>query len=127
MAGWLVRKLQEEEARSPGSWRELLRAIVVAEGTDQPPEELKQISTVTEAIDLIEGFIPSYDELAGLSALPNDQFAAQYAAFKEKGSAAHPLARLLMPAIDKVRSKIPSERDRLNTSGWTRALSFARN
>ena len=101
-AGWIVPKLRSEEKRMPGAgmvvWKNLL------EGPDAPAS-LKEIKTIDEAIKLLEEMFPTYDELARYTAMPNDQFDAQYPAYKEKVKAQFPLTALLLPSIDSLRAK----------------------
>lgn len=101
MAAWMIKKLKEAEQTKPGSWRELW--IGVLEGPEAP-EAVKRVTTFQQAVKLMEDSLPVYDELATLLALPKNEFDMQYPDFKQRIEAAHPLARLYLPAVDKVRA-----------------------
>lgn len=101
MGGWIVPHLKAEEARQKGAGLELWGKFLDGDA----PASLKNMTTIDEVIKLVEDGIPIYDDLARLAALPNDQFAAQYPVFKQKIKAEHPLAALLLPAIDQLRAK----------------------
>lgn len=47
-------------------------------------------------------WLPLYDQLAKMTALPWKEFDAQYPDFVKKAKAANPLAGYLLPAMDKV-------------------------
>jgi hypothetical protein len=102
MARWVIRKLMEEEARKPGAglvlWHNFLEGSEI-------PEAVKQIKSVDETIRLTERLLPVYDDLARFVVLPNDQFDAQYPAFKKKTKDENPIAGTLLPAIDLIRAK----------------------
>jgi hypothetical protein len=101
-AGWIVPKLRAEEKRSPGAGMTLWKNLL--EGPDTPAS-LKEIKSLDEAIKLLEEMLPTYDELARYAAMPNDQFDAQYPAYKQKVKAQFPLTALLLPSIDTLRAK----------------------
>jgi hypothetical protein len=101
MGGWIIPKLKEEEKRQKGAGLELWKKFL---DNDTPPS-LKNVATLDEVIKLVEDGIPVYDDLARLAALPNEQFDVQYPVFKQKTKAEHPLAALLLPAIDQLRAK----------------------
>jgi hypothetical protein len=100
-AGWIVPKLKEEEQRRKGAGLELWKKFIDADGA----ESLKKVATIEEIYKLVEGVIPIYDDLARLAALPNDQFDAQYPAFKQKTKTDYPVAALLLPSIEMLRAK----------------------
>lgn len=101
MGGWIVPHLRAEEQRQKGAGLELWKKFL----DNDTPASLKNVATLDEVIKLVEDGIPVYDDLARLAALPNAQFDAQYPAFKQKTKADHPLAALLLPAIDQLRAK----------------------
>jgi hypothetical protein len=101
MGGWITPKLRQEEQRQKGAGLELWKKFF----DDNTPESIKNIATLEEVIKLVDDGMPIYDDLARLAALPNDQFDIQYPPFKQKTKAEHPLAALLLPAIDQIRSK----------------------
>jgi hypothetical protein len=103
-AGWIAAKLKDEEARSPGAWRDLWRALSTGEGVESP-EAIKKVDSISQAIKMVEDILPIYDELERFVVMPNDQFDAQYPAFKQKTKAEFPLAGLIVPAVDQLRAK----------------------
>src|SRR4029078_10165875 len=98
-----------EEQRQKGAGLEMWKKFFDESSTDP----LKNIATLDEVIKLVEEGIPLYDEIAQFSALPNNQFEAQYPDFKQKIKAANPVAALLLPAIDQARSKEQRHHPRL--------------
>jgi hypothetical protein len=109
-AAWIGPKLREEEQRRKGAGWELWNQLV--SGADSPPS-LKDIKTLDEATRLIEEMLPTYDEMATIAALPNDQFEAQYPAFKQRVKAKYPLTALILPAIDQLRAKEQRQQARM--------------
>jgi len=101
MGGWITPKLRQEEQRQKGAGLELWKKFF----DENAPASIKNVATLDEVIKLVEDGMPIYDDLARLAALPNDQFDAQYPPFKQKVKTEHPLAALLLPAIDQIRSK----------------------
>jgi hypothetical protein len=101
MGAWIVPHLRAEEQRKPGGGLELWRKFL----DNDPPSALRDVATLEEVIKLVEDGMPIYDDLVRLAALPRDQFDAQYPAFKQETKGAHPVAALLLPAIDRVRAK----------------------
>jgi hypothetical protein len=102
MARSIIRTLKEEELREPGAGLKLWNNFVLGSSV---ADSVKDIKDVNEAIRLTEGLLPLYDDLARYVALPNDRFAAEYPAFKEKTKADNAVAGLLLPAIDNIRAK----------------------
>jgi len=102
MAGWIIPQLRAEEQRQKGAGLELWKKFI---DSPESPAALREPKSLDEAIKLVEDTIPIYDDLARMAALPNDQFEAQYPAFKQKTKADHPLAALLLPSIDSLRAK----------------------
>jgi len=101
MAGYIIKELTKAEQAKQDSWQDLWKGMLGPEA----PEALKEVGTFEEAIKLTEDMLPLYDELEKLIALPNDEFDTQYPKFKQKTEAAYPLAGVLLPALNKVRSK----------------------
>jgi len=101
MGAWIVPTLKKEEQRQKGGGLKLWKKFFDSE----TPTALRDVATLDEVIKLVEDGLPVYDELARLAALPNDQFDVQYPPFKQKTKAEHPLAALLLPAIDQIRAK----------------------
>jgi hypothetical protein len=104
-ADWLVHKIIAEEARKPGTWRDIWRGVLSGNDT-KLPATVTEVNSAGEVIKMIEDLEPIYGELARFLAMPNDQFDAQYPAFKTKTKAELPLAGVLLPAIDQVRAKM---------------------
>jgi hypothetical protein len=102
MAEWIIRKLREEESRQPGAWKDFWKALFTGTQEEQNPP---QANSAEEAARMVEGVLPLYDELARFMNMPQQQFDAEYPAFKAKTKADHKLASLLLPAIDTVREK----------------------
>jgi hypothetical protein len=102
--GWTIRELKAAEKARPGSWAVLWKELIAdpAEGGEPGAEALKAVRSYDAAVKLSEGLIPMYDELAKLSELPPKEFDAKYPEFVKKAQAANPLARAVLPAVDKV-------------------------
>jgi hypothetical protein len=99
---WMIGKLKEEEQRKKGAGLELWKNFL----TGSPlPDSLKNVVSVDEAAKMIQELLPIYDEIAKLVALPKEQFDQQYPAFKQKTKAAHPLAGVIVPAVDDLLAK----------------------
>jgi hypothetical protein len=109
MSGSIAPHLRSEEARQPGGGLALWKQFV---GQDAP-EELKTVASLDEVIRMVETVFPIYDELARLAALPYDQFAAQHPAFKQRVKAQQPVAALLLPSIDELKSKEDRQQARM--------------
>jgi hypothetical protein len=109
-AGWIAPKLREEEQRRKGAGMELWNQLLSGPDT---PATLKEIKTLDEAIRLIEEMLPTYDEMAKMAALPNDQFETQYPEFKQRIKAKYPLTALILPAIDQIRAKEQRQQARI--------------
>jgi hypothetical protein len=109
MAGWIVPHLRAEEQRQKGAGLELWRKFLDADA----PASLKNVGSLEEVIKLVEDAIPVYDDLARMAALPNDEFNAQYPAFKQMTKANHPAAALLLPTIDQLRAKQQRQQARM--------------
>jgi len=105
MAGWIITHLKYEEGRRPGAWREFWKGLLSGDGETKIPDSVKNLTSVGEAIKMVEDLLPVYDELAHYLSLPNEQFDKEYPAFKEKTKAAQPFAGVLLPAIDQIRGK----------------------
>ena len=102
--GWTIRELKAAEKAKPGSWAGAVEGVhrVADRGRRPGSEALKAVKSFDEAVKLTEGLIPMYDELAKLSELPPKEFDARYPEFVKKAQAANPLARAVLPAVDKV-------------------------
>jgi len=98
-AEWLIKKLNDEEQRKQGAWRDLWQKIF-----DGPevPEAVQRVESFAEALRMANDLLPVYDQLAKLVALPRDEFAAQYPEFTKKTKAAYPLAGALVTSADRM-------------------------
>lgn len=102
MCQWAIDKIKEEEKRKKGAGLELWKKFL--EGAPDA-EELLKIDDVEEVLERIEQTLPVYDELAGIAALPKEEFEARYPKFKERAKGDNPVVGVLLPAIDKVLEK----------------------
>ncbi len=105
MAGWIITHIKHEEARQPGSWRNLWQNLLSGDGETKIPDSVKNIATIGEALKMVEDLLPVYDQVAHYLSLPNEQFDKEYSAFKEKLKATQPFAGVLLPSIDQIRAK----------------------
>jgi hypothetical protein len=101
MGAWLAPHLRAEEKRQPGAGLALWKKFLDADA----PDVVKNASSLEEVLRMVEAVFPLYDELARLAALPPDEFAPQYAAFKQRTKAEFAAAGLLLPAIDQLKAK----------------------
>lgn len=99
MAVWMIKELKAAEQRKPGSWRELWSGVL--SGADFP-DPIKNVESLEKAIAMMEDFLPVYDELARVVALPYKEFDAEYPAFVKRAVATSQAAEFLLPAMDKV-------------------------
>jgi hypothetical protein len=98
---WLLGRLKDAEQRQPGSWQKIWdETFAWAKGTDQ--DLVKTAKSYQNAVALLEGGIPLYDELAKLSALPPNDFDAKYPVFAAKVKKAGPFAGLLLPNMNNI-------------------------
>jgi hypothetical protein len=98
MASTIVQQLRAAEEKRTGSWRETWLAML---GPDAD-ESLKIAESLEQVITQLEAFQSVYDELAALVTLPPAEFDAKFPEFVKKAGAANPMAKLLLPAMDKV-------------------------
>src|SRR5262249_30913371 len=96
---WLIQRLKKAEQRKPDSWRAAWKEDfeIPTAGGEGPSREVKSVATFEQAIKMLEGSLPLYDELAKLSALPWKEYDAQYPEFVKKARAANPLTGYLLP------------------------------
>ena len=102
MAQWAIDKLKEEEKRKAGAGLELWKKFL--EGA-KDAEALAKIDSLEEVLKGMEEALPVYDELAGIVALPKEEFEAHYPKFKQDTKAKNPVISVLLPAVDKVLEK----------------------
>jgi hypothetical protein len=109
MAGWIIPHLKAEEQRQKGAGMEMWKKFL----DEGAPAALKNVATIEEVYKLVDDMLPVYDDLARMAALPNDQFEAQYPAFKQKTKTDHALAALLLPSIATLRAKEQRQQARM--------------
>jgi hypothetical protein len=100
--GWMIRELKATEKAKPGSWQKLWKEVLSAPTEGPPVEAATAVKTFDDAVKVAEGLIPMYAELAKLTELPAKEFDAKYPEFAKKAEAANPLAKDVLPAVDKV-------------------------
>jgi hypothetical protein len=98
MGASIAAKLKAVEKERPGSWRTTWKAMLAGEDTGA----LANVKSFDELIQIIDKFQLVYDELGQLATLPPREFDAKDPAFVERANAASPVAKLLLPAMDKV-------------------------
>ena len=102
MCQWAIDKLKEEEKRKRGAGLELWKKFL--DGASDA-EALVKIDNLDEVLKQIEEVLPVYDELAGIVALPKEEFEARYPKFKEESKGKNPVVGVLLPAVDKILEK----------------------
>ena len=92
-----IRRLKEAERQKPGAWQEVWK-----NGFDLPESRGsgQSVKTFEQAVKWLEDFLPFYDRLAGMSALPWNEFDARYPKFAEEAKAVNPLADQVLPMND---------------------------
>lgn len=99
LGAWIANELKTAEEKQPGAWRDTWKAMILgAESTDP----IADLQTFDEVIGVLDKFQSVYDELAELTELPPQEFDAKYPEFLERAKAANPIAKVLLPAMDKV-------------------------
>jgi hypothetical protein len=99
---WTVRELKAAEARKPGSWQDFWKGLFAGDENPDNRRVAESAKTVEQAVQMVESLIPVYGELEKLTALPWKEFDARYPEFVRKASADNPLAKVIVPAVDKV-------------------------
>ncbi len=115
---WFVRHIEMIRAAHPGDEakalseiRELLTAKLIEENGTKNYDQADQIiqaagGTLEGVIALVKGVTPYYTELQAINALPYDRYADAAAAFFAKvENNPNPFVKLLLPALQKARSK----------------------
>lgn len=97
MAYTLLNQLVEAEHRRPGSWHEAWKTIF-GEETADPFQDTVRFG---EVVEMMEKFQSTYDELAKLEALPPAEFDARYPEFAKRANAASPIAKVMLPVMEK--------------------------
>jgi hypothetical protein len=98
MAAWITRKLRDAEKQNPGSWRSTWKTAILGPDLDDP---LADVESFDEVLAIMNRFQSVYDELSELTKLPPAEFDAKYPAFVKQAEAASPIAKILLPAMNK--------------------------
>jgi hypothetical protein len=102
MCQWAIDKLKGEEKQKAGAGLALWKKFI--DGA-KDADALDKMDKFDEILKRMEEVLPVYDELAGIAALPKDEFDARYPKFREQAKGANPVVGLLLPAIDQVLAK----------------------
>jgi hypothetical protein len=94
----IIEQVKAAEERNPGTWRKMWKSVLGPDIADP----LENVQTFEELVETMENFQHVYDELARLASLSPSQFDVQYPAFVKRAEAANPVAKVLLPAMDKV-------------------------
>jgi hypothetical protein len=98
MAAWITRKLEDAEKQTPGSWRHTWKTAILGAEIKDP---LTDVESFDEVLTIMNRFQSTYDELSELTKLPPAEFDAKYPAFVKQAEAASPIAKILLPAMNK--------------------------
>ena len=98
LAYTIITQLKEAEQKNPDSWRHTWKSMLGSDVADP----LKDVKSFEELLTLIGDFQKVYDELAHLATLPWREFDAKYPDFQKRAEAASPVAKILLPAMEKV-------------------------
>jgi hypothetical protein len=99
---WLIRELRAAEADKPGSWQEKWQALFGPAERGVPTPKVPAVATLDEAVRMLGGLPPLYDEAGRLTELPWAEFDPRYAEFVRRARAANPAAAAIFPAMEKV-------------------------
>ncbi|HKB04082.1 MAG TPA: hypothetical protein VKD90_17805 [Gemmataceae bacterium] len=99
---WTITQLTAAEAKKPGSWQDFWKGLFAGDENPDNRRVAESAKTVEQAVQMVEGLIPLYGELEKLTALSWKEFDARYPEFVRKANADSPLAKAIMPAVDKV-------------------------
>ncbi|MBO0701131.1 MAG: hypothetical protein J2P46_22230 [Zavarzinella sp.] len=97
-----IRHLKAAEEKKPGSWQDVWKGLFAGDENPETRALADSAKSLDQAVQMVEGLIPLYDELAKLAALPPKEFDARYPEFVRKANADNPLAKAILPAVDKV-------------------------
>jgi hypothetical protein len=100
MGNWTIRWLKEMERAGVKDWRAKVRALLEGSGEVEEIMKLADGPSPQRLIQAVEALGPLYDELSGLTALPREQYLAQWPDVQKK-QAANPLARAMLPSVPK--------------------------
>ncbi len=98
---WLIGELRAAERNKPGSWQQIWKDLLSGPG-EAGAAKVPAAKTLDEAVKLLEGLPPLYDEVAKLTDLPWAEFDARYPDFMRKAGATNAAAAAILPAMDKV-------------------------
>jgi hypothetical protein len=99
MGAWLRVKLQEAEKQQPGSWRDTWKSMIMGSESSDP---LDDVENFDEVVAMMDKFQSVYDELGQRMKLPPQEFDAKFPEFVKQANADSPIAKVLLPAMDKV-------------------------
>jgi len=99
MGAWIADRLKAAEQDRPGSWRETWKSMILGNENTDP---LKDVKDFEQVVEMMDKFQTVYDELAQLTGLPPKEFDAKYPEFAKRAEAANPVAKILLPAMEKV-------------------------
>lgn len=102
-AEWLIQELLIAEKNKPGSWRKAWNDLLG--GPNEGGTETSKapaVKSLDEAVKLLEGLPPLYDEVARLTELPWPEFDARYSQFIQKVRASNAAAAAIFPAMERV-------------------------
>jgi hypothetical protein len=99
MGAWLRNKLEEAEKQQPGSWRTTWKSMILGPESEDP---LWDVKSFDEVVAMMDKFQSVYDELGQLMKLPPQEFDAKFPEFVKHAKAESPIAKVLLPAMDKV-------------------------
>jgi hypothetical protein len=98
---WMLRKLKEEENRKAGAGLVLWKNFIGADA----PQELQEIDSLDQVVQLTEDVLPVYDELAELVGLPHGEFITKYPQFKQRVTSRNKLADFIVPDVNNLLEK----------------------
>jgi hypothetical protein len=99
MGAWIADRLKAAEKDRSGSWRETWKSMILGNENTDP---LSDVENFEQVVKVMDKFQTVYDELAQLTDLPPKEFDAKYPAFAERAEAASPVAKILLPAMEKI-------------------------
>jgi hypothetical protein len=99
MGAWIADQLKAAEQDRPGAWRETWKSMILGNENTDP---LKDVENFGQVVEMMDNFQTVYDELAQLMSLPPKEFDAKYPEFTKRAQAASPVAKTLLPAMEKV-------------------------
>jgi hypothetical protein len=98
MALSIIDQLKKAEEQRPGAWQKVWHSMLGKDASGP----LKDVESLDKLVEMMEEFQTVFDELAQLTTLPPQEFDAKYPAFVQRAEATSPVAKLLLPAMQKV-------------------------